>query len=328
MQKKHTKYLIAVLILILLAVNVFASGFSLNVVSPVPVKIYKVGQLDDKTIIYDEKFKEYDVDSEMSEDSTQISNALYGYILRDNIPVDNEGLNFSLEKGLYLLMNEPKIKDDKKYTLIPTLVYVDKDTSVEMKYEFDSIEQPDEPEEEAEENPKEGPKEDIKKEAEKSQTATPKKEPKNNPEQINKTNKKTTESNNYMTVSCKKEWLGKTGKEITVQLIKNSKVISEKKLNRFNGFNYKWKNLKKSAYTVVEKKVPEGFTTKTERNGAEFTIKNTSKEKPGPIINAVKKINKIIRTSDPAYLMLVFTLFVISGSILIARRPAERRKNR
>ena len=312
MRQKYTKYLIVLFILALLSTNVFASGFSLSVKSPHPVDIYKIGQIEDKTIKYNDKFKDYQIDSDMNNDVNEIANALYGYILRDNIPSDDKGLEFTVDKGVYLLMHEPIEKDGKKYTFTPTLVYVNIDTSIEMKHEYIPLEKPKEDPEEPKDVSKEDPKEEPKS-PEKEETGS-----------IEKDN---SEKDNYMVVLCKKEWEGKIGKKILVQLLKNDEVISEKVLDRSNRFSYEWRNLEKDAYTVVEKDVPSGFTTKTLRNGSEFTIKNTSKEESNPIIAAVQKVNKIIKTSDPAYLMLAFTLFVIAGSI-IAARPSRKEKNK
>lgn len=84
-------------------------------------------------------------------------------------------------------------------------------------------------------------------------------------------------------LSVKKVWVDDNDPdrptEVTVQLLKDGDAYNEVTLNAGNDWSHTWTGLDRYAdWQVTELNVPEGYTVKIIREGAEFTVTNTAKE--------------------------------------------------
>lgn len=69
--------------------------------------------------------------------------------------------------------------------------------------------------------------------------------------------------------------------KIVAQLFKDGVLYDEIELNESNGWKHTWTGLDKDhEWTVVEKTVPEGYTTSTDREGTTITIVNKHEPEP------------------------------------------------
>lgn len=69
--------------------------------------------------------------------------------------------------------------------------------------------------------------------------------------------------------------------KIVAQLFKDGVLYDEVELNESNGWKHMWTNLDKDhEWTVIEKTVPEGYTTSTDREGTTITIVNKHEPEP------------------------------------------------
>lgn len=130
--KKIIRSVLCIFLFVLVCTPVFASDYSsLTVTCPasdIDVRLYRVGDADYNLM---GAFKSYSV--------SQDWNILGDYIDRDNIEcddqvqsdVDGKALFTNLTKGVYLV----KALDNAEYTMSVSVVYVDKDCDVELKYE-------------------------------------------------------------------------------------------------------------------------------------------------------------------------------------------------
>lgn len=130
--KKIIRSVLCIFLFVLVCTPVFASDYSsLTVTCPasnIDVRLYRVADADYNLM---GAFKSYSV--------SQDWNILGDYIDRDNIEwddqvqsdVDGKALFSHLTKGVYLV----KALDNADYTMSVSVVYVDKDCDVELKYE-------------------------------------------------------------------------------------------------------------------------------------------------------------------------------------------------
>lgn len=67
--------------------------------------------------------------------------------------------------------------------------------------------------------------------------------------------------------------------EVTVQLIGNGEIVDEVKLNKENGWQYRWKNLDgRVAWRVIENPVPDGYLPSYSEEGNLIVITNTNRK--------------------------------------------------
>lgn len=68
----------------------------------------------------------------------------------------------------------------------------------------------------------------------------------------------------------------KVPNEVTIELLKDNKVIDTIKLNNENNWNYTWKQIEKSDdYTIREKDIPIGYTATITKEDNKYIITNT-----------------------------------------------------
>lgn len=130
--KKIIRSVLCIFLFVLVCTPVFASDYSsLTVTCPasdIDVRLYRVADADYNLV---GAFKSYSVSKDW--------NILGDYIDRDNIECDDEvksdsdgkALFSHLTKGVYLV----KALDNADYTISVSVVYVDSDCDVELKYE-------------------------------------------------------------------------------------------------------------------------------------------------------------------------------------------------
>lgn len=79
---------------------------------------------------------------------------------------------------------------------------------------------------------------------------------------------------------------GKRPAAVVVQLLKDRTVAEEVTLDASNAWTHEWTGLDKNhAWTAVEKTVPDGYATSTDREGATVTIVNTYAPPSNPPTN-------------------------------------------
>lgn len=67
--------------------------------------------------------------------------------------------------------------------------------------------------------------------------------------------------------------------EVTVQLIGDGEIVDEVKLNKENGWQYRWKNLDgRVAWRVIENPVPDGYLPSYSEEGNLIVITNTNRK--------------------------------------------------
>ena len=130
-------------------------------------------------------------------------------------------------------------------------------------------------------------------------------------------------------VSVLKIWKDAGAKEgrpesIEVQLLKKGTVKDTVTLNDANNWTYEWMDLDgKSAWTVVEKQVPEGYTADIMKDGDEYVITNTSTSVNTGTLDAVLPQTGQLWWPVPL-LVCAGLFFVIFGMIVKAGEKHEK----
>lgn len=240
---------VAVLIFGLFQVAVFAQATSSikysYVGAGIKFNLYRVGEISSyREVTLTEKFKGYSI----SLNDKEAAQTLAAYAQRDNIIPDATSITNSdynvifngLDRGVYLITGESYTNNKKKYTALPALVSVlndDENRNISIKGKYEV--------------------KDI----------------------ITPGGGGGTPSEGTTEVSVLKVWKGGTVKsDVTVQLIRDGVVYDEAVLNSSNNWRKTWLGLSDSySWTVVEKKVAEGYEVSIEKDGSVFIITNTYK---------------------------------------------------
>ena len=103
---------------------------------------------------------------------------------------------------------------------------------------------------------------------------------------------------------------------VTVDILNNGQVVMTQQLNRDNNWSFSWDTLDDgTAWQVVERNVPAGYTVTMAREGDCFLLTNTH---PGGVV-------KPPQTGDPAVLWPYVLIMCISGCALLLLGLRRRR---
>ncbi len=130
--KKIIRSVLCIFLFVLVCTPVFASDYSsLTVTCPasdIDVRLYRVADADYNLV---GAFKSYSVSQDWNILGDYIDRDKIGYDDQVQSDVDGKALFSHLTKGVYLV----KALDNADYTMSVSVVYVDKDCDVELKYE-------------------------------------------------------------------------------------------------------------------------------------------------------------------------------------------------
>ena len=89
----------------------------------------------------------------------------------------------------------------------------------------------------------------------------------------------------YEKISVRKVWRGDSAasrpSSVQVTLLRDGAAVDTVTLSEKNNWSYTWSRLERADYSIVERRVPNGYTVSVEREGDTFTVTNTRK-RPGP----------------------------------------------
>lgn len=203
------------------------------------VSLYHIGELDGKTIKFDDGYvgiKSPNLSStkEIQSCAQSVDSRIKGsgYKAGFSAKTDKNGnLKFdNVPYGVYCTVSGKLSSGNKIYSVVPVLLIVNGDTSVELKMNVETITQKDKDE-------------------------------------------KVSVSVN------KKWELGKDGKTspVTIALLRDNNTVDTVVLSDKNNWKYTWIDLDAgSLYTVIERDVPEGFLAELSVKGNSFTVTNKS----------------------------------------------------
>lgn len=202
------------------------------------VSLYHIGELDGKTIKFDDGYvgiKSPNLSStkEIQACAQSVDSRIKGsgYKAGFSAKTDKSG-NLQFDKvpyGVYCAVSGKLSSGNKIYSVIPVVLIVDGNTSVELKMNVEAVK-------------------------------------KNKGEKISVSVNKKWELGKD----------GKTS-PVTIALLRNNNTVDTIVLNDRNNWKYTWTDLDAdSVYTVIEHDVPEGFLAELSQKGNSFTITNKS----------------------------------------------------
>ena len=118
-------------------------------------------------------------------------------------------------------------------------------------------------------------------------------------------------------ITIKKVWntdaSTKTADSVTVQLLRNGKVVETAILSESNNWQITYTDMPESdAYSIIEMNVPQGFTATYKQQGYVFTVTNTS---------------TLIQTGQPIWpipvLAFIGVLLIAAGSVLLQKKRKQ-----
>lgn len=135
------KLLIFIFILIITIIKTYASSsdLTINFDKETTFKLYKIATIENNNTIIDDRYKSYSLDfSDVKELSLTLLYITNAYNIKEDysgITKDGELVIENIENGLYLVIGDPIILNNKKIEIMPHIININNDKTLIPKYE-------------------------------------------------------------------------------------------------------------------------------------------------------------------------------------------------